>query len=44
MVYHFHPTGTARWSPRQVPTDMEPYLGLHYPASDIPAQARERST
>ena len=41
MIYHFHPDGHGEIVAEQVENDMEPYLGLHYPASDIPAQARE---
>jgi chemotaxis family two-component system sensor kinase Cph1 len=41
MVYHFHDDGHGQVVAEQAHPDMEPYLGLHYPASDIPAQARE---
>jgi len=41
MIYHFHPDGHGEIVAEQVEAGMEPYLGLHYPASDIPAQARE---
>ena len=41
MVYHFHPDDHGEIVAEEQPDDMEPYLGLHYPASDIPAQARE---
>ena len=37
-------TGTARWSPRSRREDLNPFLGLHYPATDIPAQARRLYT
>ncbi|MCU1421893.1 MAG: hypothetical protein JWN36_1544 [Microbacteriaceae bacterium] len=40
MVYHFHPDGHGEVVGEARADDMEPYLGLHYPASDIPAQAR----
>lgn len=40
MVYHFHPDFHGEVVAEAVAHDMEPYLGLHYPASDIPAQAR----
>lgn len=41
MVYHFHPDGHGQVVAEQRSDDtMEAYLGLHYPASDIPAQAR----
>ena len=36
MVYRFDRTGTARSSPRSKRDDLDPFLGLHYPASDIP--------
>jgi chemotaxis family two-component system sensor kinase Cph1 len=41
MVYHFHPDGHGQVVGEARADDMEPYLGLHYPASDIPEQARE---
>jgi chemotaxis family two-component system sensor kinase Cph1 len=41
MVYHFHPDGHGEIVAEERVDGMEPYLGLHYPASDIPAQARE---
>ncbi len=41
MVYHFHPDGHGEVVGEEKADDMEPYLGLHYPASDIPAQARD---
>ncbi|WP_337061537.1 bifunctional diguanylate cyclase/phosphodiesterase [Kineococcus sp. G2] len=40
MVYHFHPDGHGEVVAEDRAEDVEPYLGLHYPASDIPAQAR----
>jgi len=40
MVYHFHPDGHGEVVAEERSQGMEPYLGLHYPASDIPAQAR----
>jgi len=40
MVYHFHPDDHGEVVAEARADDMEPYLGLHYPASDIPAQAR----
>lgn len=44
MVYRFD----AEWNGQVVAenrrADLEPFLGLHYPASDIPAQARELYT
>jgi chemotaxis family two-component system sensor kinase Cph1 len=41
MVYHFHPDDHGEIVAEEHAEGMEPYLGLHYPASDIPAQARE---
>ena len=41
MIYHFHPDGHGEVVAEERADDMEPYLGLHYPASDVPAQARE---
>ena len=41
MVYDFHPDGHGEVVAEDRPDDMEPYLGLHFPASDIPAQARQ---
>jgi len=41
MIYHFHPDGHGEIVAEERAEDMEPYLGLHYPASDVPAQARE---
>jgi len=41
MVYHFHPDGHGEVVAEVAADGMDPYLGLHYPASDIPAQARE---
>jgi chemotaxis family two-component system sensor kinase Cph1 len=42
MIYHFHPDAHGQIVAEVRADDaMEPYLGLHYPASDIPAQARE---
>jgi chemotaxis family two-component system sensor kinase Cph1 len=41
MVYHFHPDGHGEIVAEVRTEDMEPYLGLHFPASDIPRQARE---
>ncbi|MEP6481034.1 MAG: diguanylate cyclase [Rhodoglobus sp.] len=40
-VYHFHPDAHGEVVAESVADDMEPYLGLHFPASDIPSQARE---
>ena len=41
MVYHFHPDGHGEVVAEELAEGMEPYLGLHFPASDIPTQARE---
>ncbi len=41
MVYHFHPDGHGEVVAEQCADGMEAYLGLHYPASDVPTQARQ---
>jgi len=41
MIYHFHPDSHGEIVAEERVAEMEPYLGLHFPASDIPAQARE---
>ncbi len=41
MVYCFLPDGTGVVKAEARRPDLTPYLGLHYPASDIPKQARE---
>ena len=41
MVYHFFPDGHGEVVADERAEDMEPYLGLHFPASDIPTQARQ---
>jgi chemotaxis family two-component system sensor kinase Cph1 len=41
LIYSFHPDGHGEIVAEEVPDDMEPYLGLHFPASDIPTQARD---
>jgi len=41
MIYHFHPDTHGEIVAEDRAEEMEPYLGLHFPASDIPAQARE---
>ncbi|MFC0678165.1 EAL domain-containing protein [Lysobacter korlensis] len=41
MVYAFHPDGHGEVVAEERAEEMEPYLGLHFPASDIPAQARQ---
>src|SRR6478609_1053917 len=40
MCYHFHPDGHGQIVADEREPDMEPFLGLHFPASDIPSQAR----
>ena len=40
MCYHFHPDGHGQIVADEREADMEPFLGLHFPASDIPSQAR----
>ena len=40
MVYHFHPDEHGEVVAEDRADHLEPYLGLHYPASDIPPQAR----
>jgi two-component system, chemotaxis family, sensor kinase Cph1 len=41
MVYHFHPDKHGEIVSEVRAEGLEPYLGLHFPASDIPVQARE---
>ncbi len=41
MVYRFHPDLHGEVIAESVKEGWEPYLGLHYPESDIPAQARK---
>ena len=40
MVYQFHPDGSGEVIAEVAAAGLEPFLGLHYPASDIPRQAR----
>ena len=40
MFYRFHEDGSGSVDAEAREAAHEPYLGLHYPASDIPAQAR----
>lgn len=40
MVYRFHKDGSGEVVAEERHADMEPFLGLRYPASDIPQQAR----
>jgi two-component system, chemotaxis family, sensor kinase Cph1 len=44
MVYRFDPDWNGEVVAEARRPDLEPFLGLHYPASDIPAQARELYT
>ncbi len=41
MVYRFHPDEHGEVVAEDLRPDLEPFLGLHYPASDIPRQARK---
>jgi two-component system, chemotaxis family, sensor kinase Cph1 len=40
MIYRFDDDGHGQVVAEDRPPSLEPFLGLHYPASDIPAQAR----
>ena len=40
LAYKFAEDGSGHVMAEAIPEGMEPYLGLHYPASDIPAPAR----
>jgi diguanylate cyclase (GGDEF)-like protein len=40
MIYRFDPDGHGEVVAEDKDSAMKPFLGLHYPASDIPAQAR----
>lgn len=40
LIYHFHDDGHGEVVAEDRHPDMEPYLGLHFPSSDIPPQAR----
>lgn len=40
MVYHFHSDGHGEVVAEDHAEGVTPYLGLHFPASDIPVQAR----
>ncbi|QDT57400.1 Phytochrome-like protein cph1 [Caulifigura coniformis] len=44
MVYRFDEEWNGQVISEERRDDLEPFLGLHYPASDIPAQARELYT
>lgn len=41
MVYRFHEDGHGEVLADDRHPDLEPYLGLHFPSSDIPPQARQ---
>ena len=41
MVYQFDPSGAGCVVAETKRADLSPYLGLHYPATDIPQPARE---
>jgi two-component system, chemotaxis family, sensor kinase Cph1 len=41
MMYGFYDDGHGEVVAEASADDMEPYLGLHFPASDIPVQARQ---
>ena len=41
MVYRFHPDEHGEVVAERCEPEQEPFLGLHYPASDIPRQARK---
>jgi chemotaxis family two-component system sensor kinase Cph1 len=41
MIYKFNEDGHGEVVAEEKNNDLEPFLGLHYPASDIPKQARE---
>ena len=44
MLYRFEPSGDGNVIAEARDPNLEPYLGLHYPASDIPQQARHLYT
>jgi two-component system, chemotaxis family, sensor kinase Cph1 len=41
MIYHFHDDGHGEVVADDRVDGLEPYLGLHFPSSDIPPQARQ---
>ncbi|MGV8979429.1 MAG: SpoIIE family protein phosphatase [Cellulomonas sp.] len=41
MMYRFHPDGHGEIVAENVADGLEAYLGLHFPASDVPLQARQ---
>ena len=40
IVYRFHADGHGEVTAEACAPELDPYLGIHYPASDVPAQAR----
>ncbi len=44
MAYRFHHDGSGEVVAERMRKPLEPYIGLRYPASDIPAQARRLYT
>lgn len=40
MIYRFHPDGSGEVVAERARAGLQPFLGLRYPASDIPKQAR----
>jgi two-component system, chemotaxis family, sensor kinase Cph1 len=44
MIYRFDPAGSGKVIAEDCHPDLETFLGLHYPASDIPQQARHLYT
>ena len=40
MIYKFHPDNSGEVIAEEIREDLESYLGLHYPATDIPQPAR----
>lgn len=40
MIYRFHPDGSGEVIAERARAGLEPFLGLRYPATDIPLQAR----
>ncbi len=41
MIYRFLPDNSGEVVAEALRSGLEPFMGLHYPASDIPSQARE---
>lgn len=41
MIYKFHPDGHGEVFAESKRVDLDPWLGLHYPAEDIPKPARD---